>query len=86
MVLKTVKMSIIHVTDSKKTGTHVDRTSFLGAKVPDEIKTMVKHLKHIDRPTFRKLLQGRCPPTIFGRGPRPSPRAKPHVSWFLATF
>ena len=54
-----VKMSIIHVTDSKTSKTLVDRTPFIGHKVPDSVKVMIKTLKKVDKTSFRKFLQGR---------------------------
>ncbi len=53
------KMSIIHVTGGKGGGKPVDRTNFIGHKVPEETKVMIKHLKKIDKPTFRNFLKGR---------------------------
>ena len=35
-----------------------DRTLFVGAKVPQEIKVMVKLLKNTEKSTFRELLKG----------------------------
>ena len=52
-------MSIIHVTDSKTSKTLVDRTPFIGHKVPDSVKVMIKTLKKVDKTSFRKFLQGR---------------------------
>ncbi|XP_033103753.1 COMM domain-containing protein 5-like [Anneissia japonica] len=42
----------------KKGGGNVaDRTSFVGARIPREVKLMVKYLKKCDKETFRKLLK-----------------------------
>ena len=55
-------MSIIHVTGGKGGGKPVDRTNFIGHKVPEETKVMIKHLKKLDKPTFRNFLKGRLNP------------------------
>ena len=52
-------MSIIHVTESKTSKTLVDRTPFIGYKVPDSVKIMIKTLKKVDKVLFRKFLQGK---------------------------
>jgi len=49
-------MSIMQVKGAG--GTYaMDRTAFYGVRVPPEIKVMVKPLKKIDKPTFRKILK-----------------------------
>ena len=52
-------MSIIHVTDSKTNKALVDRTPFMGHKVPDSVKVMIKTLKKVDKTLLRKFLQGK---------------------------
>ena len=53
------KMSIIQVTGGSGGGVPADRTLFIGPRIPQEVKTMGKHLDKIDKQTFRKLLQGK---------------------------
>ena len=52
-------MSIIHVTEGKSGKTIVDRTPFIGHKIPDQVKMMIKTLKKVDKTLFRKFLQGK---------------------------
>ena len=49
-------MSIVQVKGSG--GTTTDRTPFYGARIPEEIKRMIKPLKLCDKKAFRKILQG----------------------------
>ncbi len=51
-------MSIIHVTDTKSGKTVIDRTPFIGHKVPEHVKGMIKMIKKFDKVLFRKFLQG----------------------------
>ena len=50
-------MSIVQVTQGS--GHVAERTLFVGPRIPDEIKRMTKHLKLLDKQTFRKILQSR---------------------------
>lgn len=56
------KMSFVHVVQSTASGSHTtgsaaERTSFVGARIPQEIKRLPKTLKQLDRQTFRKILR-----------------------------
>lgn len=53
---QSVNMSIVQVQGG---GGRVasDRTSFVGARVPPEIKAMIKPLNKLDKNTFRKVLK-----------------------------
>ncbi|XP_071951799.1 COMM domain-containing protein 5-like [Antedon mediterranea] len=42
---------------SKKTANIADRTSFVGARIPREVRLMIKNVKKCDKDTFRKLLK-----------------------------
>lgn len=48
-------MSIIQVTGSGKSAIS-DRTPFYGARVPTEVKSMIKPLSKLDKSIFRKIL------------------------------
>uniref|UniRef100_F6QHB0 COMM domain-containing protein 5 n=1 Tax=Xenopus tropicalis TaxID=8364 RepID=F6QHB0_XENTR len=43
---------------SSSTSLNNDRTSYLGARIPVEVETMVKYMKDLDKDTFRKILKG----------------------------
>ncbi|KAI8799058.1 COMM domain-containing protein 5 [Biomphalaria glabrata] len=49
-------MSIIQVKGGGGT-TAVDRTSFVGTRIPPEIQGMIKHLAKLDKVTFTKILK-----------------------------
>ncbi|XP_071087894.1 COMM domain-containing protein 5-like isoform X1 [Haliotis cracherodii] len=51
-------MSIVQVVGSGvKASASADRTSFIGARVPKEVKALPKPLAKLDKETFRKLLK-----------------------------
>lgn len=61
-------MSIYHVTQSTGQGAPIDRTLFVGATIPDEIKALKQPLKKIDKPTLRKILQSKYNANANGGG------------------
>jgi len=56
-------MSIVHVVGGgagggTRSGPKAERTLFVGPRIPDELKRMIKHMKKLDKATLRKCLQG----------------------------
>ena len=50
-------MSVVHIV-GEGGSLSTERTSFVGQRIPNEIKVLPKYLKKIDKATFRKILQG----------------------------
>ncbi|KAK2176733.1 hypothetical protein NP493_643g01023 [Ridgeia piscesae] len=55
-------MSIVHVVGggaggAARSGPKAERTLFVGPRIPDELKRMIKHMKKLDKATLRKCLQ-----------------------------
>lgn len=56
-------MSIVHVVGGGtggggRRGTKAERSLFVGPRIPDEVKRMVKPVQKLDKTTLRKCLQG----------------------------
>lgn len=61
------KMSFVQVKErsgsSLPSSGLVDRTPFYGARVPDEVKLMIKAIKGLDSATVKKTLKGK--PNVY---------------------
>ena len=52
-------MSIVQVKGGGGGAVGLERTSFVGARVPPEIRAMIKPLSKLDKTAFKKILKGK---------------------------